>query len=72
MFQHDAAPPAIWPSVRGVVGVGENARPVSVLLVFACVQWLNRNWGWVNDDKFFDLLLARTGSNDSDKAECCQ
>jgi hypothetical protein len=72
MFQHDAASPAKWPSIWGVVEAGNNAHLVSVLLVFAGVYWLNRNRGWVNNDKFFDLLLARTGSNDSDKAESCQ
>jgi hypothetical protein len=36
------------------------------------VDWLNRNGFRLNDHKLFDLLLTRTGCNDSDKAEGCQ
>lgn len=52
--------------------MGADAHPVCELLVFAGVNWLLADRFWINHDKFFDLLLARTGSNHDESAECCQ
>ena len=49
-----------------------DAHPVCRLFVFACVHGLLADRLWINHDKFFDLLLARTGCNGDQKAECCQ
>ena len=43
-----------------------------VLLVFAGVDWLDRDGLGIDHDKFFGLLLARTGGNNGGKAEHCQ
>jgi hypothetical protein len=55
---------------EGWVRTGEDAHPVCDLFVLAGVNWLLADW--LNHDKFFDLLLARTGGNEDNEAHCCQ
>ena len=52
--------------------MGADAHPVIGLLVFARVCGLVADRLWIDQNKLFDLLLARTGSNEDDESECCQ
>lgn len=52
--------------------MGADAHPVCELLVLACVYGLLADRLWINHDKFFDLLLFRTGSNNNHEADCCK
>ena len=74
MFQHDA--PRTKRAMRAMSAMacartGACACPRQVLLVLACVYWLNRDWLGCNHNIFF-LLLWCACRNGCDKAECGQ